>query len=68
MDYNEIVVDGAHWSAHLPRTIEAFVGVGRLAREQRRGFVDAFGLREDEVPLVAFDPTDWEAPFRLASA
>ena len=64
--YNELVYGHEEWNSHLPHTIEAFVGTGALAREQRRGFIDAYGLRDDEVPLLAFDANDWETPFRLA--
>ena len=65
MDYNEIVVDGAHWNQHLPDTVEAFFG-GEKAREQRRTFLEAFPqLSEVDVPLLAFDRFNWEEPFRL---
>ena len=70
MDYNEIIVDGSYWTAHLPCAIEAFVidasqGDGNLARQQRREFLDAYNLTNTSVPLVAFDASDWQEPFSL---
>ena len=67
MDYNEIIVDGEHWNAHLPQTIEAFFG-GALARKQRHEFMQTFGLSPEHAPpLLEFDPTDWNAPFKMAA-
>ena len=65
LDYNEIIVDGPHWTRHLPMAIEAFFGTGTLARSQRDEFLSAFNLTRDRVPLVDFDTSDWETPFRL---
>ena len=59
MDYNEIVVDGEHWSAHLPDAIEAFFGPSSLGRQQHAEFLEEFLLRADQVPLLEFDPNDW---------
>ena len=75
LDYNEIVVDGAHWTEHLPTTIEAFFqssdhGRGRrndhIAREQHLHFLLKYGLTAEQVPLLDFDPHNWETPFQLA--
>ncbi|KAL1498856.1 hypothetical protein AB1Y20_013381 [Prymnesium parvum] len=65
MDYNEIILDGAHWNDHLPGTIEAFFG-GEKARRQRETFLQAFPqLSPSEVPLLRFDRNNWEEPFSL---
>ena len=73
MDYNEIIVDGPHWTAHLPSAIEAFFfGVDQttsaLARQQHGEFLAAFNLTNEEVPLLTIDTHDWRTPFRLAPA
>ena len=73
IDYNEIVVDGGHWTSNLPHTIDAFFrsddhGRGRrndnVARDQHVRFLNEYGLTEAEVPLLDFDPTNWDEPFR----
>ena len=64
--YNEVIVDGRHWTDHLPHTIEAFFGTGALAREQHSAFLREFGLSSDQVPLMAFDQSNWTEPFSLA--
>ena len=65
MDYNEIIVDGPHWTDHLPTTIEAFFGGGELAASQHASFLRTYGLTNEEVPLLLFDDHNWEAPFSL---
>ena len=68
MDYNEIVLSGTHWNAHLPGTIEAFFTTSKddakLARDQRRMFVNHYALDPSAVPLLVFDSHNWLAPFR----
>lgn len=73
LDYNEIVVSGSHWTQHLPTTIDAFFqspdhGKGRrndhVAREQHEGFLRKYNLSPEEVPLLEFDPHNWDTPFR----
>ena len=65
LGYNEILVDGDWWTAHLPDAVEAFFhgGESALAREQHRRFLQEFGLTADQVPLVRLDRRNWEAPF-----
>ena len=66
---------GSVWTAHLPLTIEAFFrsddhGKARrndhVADEQHRKFLQTYGLTAEQVPLLDFDPHDWERPFRTA--
>jgi len=75
IDYNEIVVDGAHWTQNLPHNIEAFFSSGDhgkarkndiVAREQHQRFLEEYGLGADEVPLLTFDPMNWDHPFDVA--
>ena len=47
MDYNEIIVDGPHWTDHLPTTIEAFFGGGELAASQQ-GVTYTVPVEEEE--------------------
>jgi len=61
-DYNEVVVEGDHWNAHLPLTIEAFFG-DSLARTTRDQFLTRYNLNAVDVPLLSFDVYNWEQPF-----
>ena len=77
--YNEVVVNSAHFNAHLPDSIEGFfypkghstattdLGYGIVVdvRKVHRQFLEAFELSADEVPLLEFDPADWDAPFKV---
>ena len=78
--YNEAVVDGLSWNANMPNTIEAFFmlegagveltpdkgrGQAGYAREAHRNFLERYDLTEEEVPLLAFDPSRWSKPFRV---
>ena len=65
MDYNEIPVEGRHWNAHLPTTIEAFFG-GATAMATRDEFLERFDLAAHEYPLMTLDKDNWEAPFALS--
>ena len=62
-DYNEILVDGDHWNAHLPAAIEAFFGDGMMARSAHQHFLDEFGLTSEQVPLLKLDLNNWLEPF-----
>lgn len=60
--YNEIVIDGQHSNAHLPRPIEAFV-VSRAAgddfdraRSYHQSFLREYGLSEAAVPMLEYRP------------
>ena len=63
VDYNEILIDGSHWNAHLPDAIEAFFGSGDLARQQHQRFLERYQLTASQVPLLTLDPHNWVAPF-----
>ena len=80
--YNEAIVDGYSWNDHMPNTIEAFFelegpGVGSeadagrgqagYARDAHSHFLREYELTENEVPLLRFDPSRWDAPFRAFS-
>ena len=76
LDYNEIIVNGAHWTDHLPHTIEAFFqtdehGRGRkndrVAQEQHAKFLRTYGLKAEQIPLLAFNSRDWSSPFSTVS-
>lgn len=54
--YNEFIVDGAHWDAHVPAAIEAFIlgDAGRShAPAARADFLLRFGHVAADVPLLA---------------
>lgn len=73
--YNEVIVSAEKHNARLPGAVEAFFvlnegqaygdGVGVNVAEAQQDFVRAYGLIEDEVPLLILDPSDWEEPFKL---
>ena len=78
--YNEIVLDGYVWKERLPRLIEAiFYPVGghvdawegdsNRARKMQRNFMNAYGLTQQDAPLLAYDVQEaraGRAPFRAA--
>ena len=64
-DYSEIIVDGLHLNAHMPDAVEAFYGAGDTARDQHAKFLEEYGLSKEDVPLMLFDPRNWETPFRV---
>lgn len=57
--YNEVVIDGSYWRAHLPGAIEAVLGDAAM----HRSLIRAFGLSESRVPLLNLDLSNWQAPF-----
>lgn len=67
--YNELVYDAQAWNDQLPQTIEAFFVIRNgekystsgVAATAHQDFVSHFRTRD--VPLLAFDPNDWEQPF-----
>lgn len=66
VDYNEFLVNAAHWTAHLPDAIEAFFGNGQYAQEQHLAYLREFGLAAAQVPLLTFDDRNWQQPFTVA--
>ena len=71
-EYNELIVDGDHWTRHLPGIIEAFVitperdgDVVELQKTRER-FLRTYGLNETAAPVVRFDGARGRAPFVLA--
>lgn len=70
--YNELILDGDHWTRHLPGIIEAFViasertsdDVDQL-RQTREWFLRTFDLDATEAPLVKYDEQNGRAPFVL---
>ena len=64
IEYNEIVVDGRYWNRHLPDTIEAFYGdIGSRGDSAHKQFLEEYGMSSAQVPLLKFDPSNWETPF-----
>ena len=74
--YNEVIIDGDHWRAHLPEIVEAFFqpeGGGEdsgcddanacalSVRAVRAAFLSAFGIDADAVPLVSYEARRAEA-------
>ena len=72
--YNELVWSSKEWNAHLPSTIEAFF----LIANQEEQYYSTIGVvarahedfarhyRTRDVPLLAFDPTNFNCPFSAA--
>ena len=72
LDYNEIIVDGQHWTDNLPDSIEAFFtsdNQGRkdedIARGQHQLFLQEYNLNAAQVPLLKLDLENWDEPFRV---
>lgn len=70
--YNEVILDGDEWKAELPSIIEAvFMLDGASAQHQQRAieahaaFLQSYGLREEDCPLLIYDPAR-SIPFRLS--
>ena len=60
----------SEWNARLPATDEAFFIVktdvlhnSGPTIELHRHFLQRYGLRNDDCPLLTFDPGQWERPF-----
>ena len=74
--YNEIVVGEARWHTRLPHSFEAFFYPltsncrRRPECEAHTRAVHADFLRDypgSAVPLLSLDPSNWEAPFAVAT-
>lgn len=71
--YNELVYDASQWNTHLPDTVEAFFGLfttngfnpNGATATQHKNFLREYGVSADEVPLLDFDPSDWDHPFKV---
>ena len=65
--YNEFMVDGFFWNAHLPHSIEAIVSSpgDPQARKLHAKFIKAYGLKPSDVPLVSFNKANIDSPFAL---
>ena len=75
--YSELIFDADYYRAHLPKSVTAFFFVPSVcagdifdgpkckdyAIGAHRNFLASFGLRAATVPLLRFDPSNWEAPF-----
>jgi hypothetical protein len=60
-DHNEVVLDAAAWVRGLPATIEAFfvaadTGDRDRVRQVAEDYRRQYGLSEEEVPIVMYDP------------
>ena len=77
--YDELVFDPSRFIAELPASIEAvfFLDVGEgcpedppMCEQYARAFTQAmqrhFGVTDAELPLLRFDPYNWDAPFSAA--
>jgi len=65
--YDELVLDGSSWNAHMPNAIEAFVKTSandRHAAELHTAFLAKYGLSAAQVPLVLLSTDDPSRPFR----
>ena len=69
--YDELVLDGSSWNAHMPNAIEAFVKTSaddRHATELHAAFLARYGLSAAQVPLVLLSTHDLDRPFVEVSA
>lgn len=65
--YNEAILDGFYWNAHLPHSIEALLTTPNnpVLRRMHMQFLRRYGLTETQVPLLTFNKADKENPFRI---
>ena len=74
--YNEVIVNSQHELATLPDAIDAFfivkgtsgvtnLGYGYVVdtRKAHQAFLEEYGKSDRDVPLLIFDPFDWNRPF-----
>lgn len=77
--YNEVIVDMFEMQQWLPRAVEAvwvfrkgscYDGGSMLcdgyARRVRSNFMQKYGLEDKELPMLTFDPYNFDAPFAPA--
>ena len=71
--HNEVVLDAAAWTSHMPHTIEAVFYQAKStvasiaeARGHHRELLQRYGLGAQAVPLVVYDGAQEETPFALA--
>ena len=64
--YNEAIVDGFYWNAHLPHSIEALIGSpgDPAAVRLHERFLRTYRLTAEDVPLVIFEKDKPDCPFR----
>ena len=76
--YNEVILSSKMHNARLPHAIEAFffiegqspvtgdLGYGIIidVRQAHRSFLQLHGLSAAQVPLLSFNPNNWQEPFR----
>lgn len=65
--YNELVYSSEDWNGAMPSTIEAFFTQGQWDTPQvkrlHQAFLRQYRLSAAQVPLLQFDPANWETPF-----
>jgi hypothetical protein len=67
-DHNEYIVPRAFWEANLPNIIEAVfcrTDCGR-ARQVHQAFLDAYGLTDQQTPLLYYGMRPSDDGFRFA--
>jgi len=78
--YNEVVVNSKHHNDNLPDSVEAFfyirgqptrtdLGYGFVINvpDAHQAFLDEYHLDATQVPLLEFDPANFEQPFKDVS-
>ena len=67
--HNEVVLDSVAWVEALPSTIEAVFAVAgeaqARARQIHQDYLRTYGLTEEVVPLLIYDPRGWPPFSRL---
>ena len=73
--YNEIIVANEDWISNLPDSVDAIFLIGGRdegsdadrVREMHKRFLETYGLRWEDHPLLLFRPWNWDAPFSSMS-
>lgn len=78
--YNEVVCNSHNHNDRLPHSVSAFFhprghtaeskvdGITYNVAQAHRDFLSRYGLTAAQVPLLSFDPSDWDAPFAISDA
>ena len=70
LGHNEIIIGSENYREYLPHAIDAFFYTGLRARPLAKAIHSKFraqfpGVTEAEVPLIRFDPSNWDRPFSM---
>lgn len=65
--YNEAILDGFYWNAHLPYSIEAVLTSPNnpVLKRMHKQLLRRYSVTSDQIPLLTFHKENKDAPFRI---